>query len=326
MTGCAGLIGSHFSRHLLESGWDVVGVDDLSGGYRSSLPRHHRFRFQRQDLTKFAEFKRFGLACKPDVIYHFAAFAAEGLSPFIRIYNYQRNLIATSAVINLALELNSKVVFTSSMAVYGAQKPPFSEDMLPAPIDPYGIAKFAGELDLQAASVQHGLKFSIVRPHNVIGTHQNIWDRYRNVAGIFIRRGLSGDPLLVFGDGEQSRAFSDVKFFMAPLLKLAATGDGEIYNLGSDSPVKIIRLAQIVQSQLRILGYQTSIRFVEGRHEVSDAYCSHEKAKKLLSFEDSTDLEKIIFEMARWAVDQPSRKVRRVKYELTKGIYSYWKD
>ena len=214
VTGCAGLLGSNYSRHLIKNGHEVIGLDNLSGGYKAFVPKEENFTFVKLNLERRKKVAELFEEHKPKVLFHFAAYAAEGLSPFIRNFNYRNNLICSANLINPCIEHNTKMVFTSSMAVYGSQETPFTEDKRPQPIDPYGIAKYAVESDLAVAHKHLGLRYNIVRPHNVLGKYQNIWDRYRNVIGIFIRKTLNGIPILVYGDGEQTRAFSDIKYYM----------------------------------------------------------------------------------------------------------------
>ena len=141
---------------------------------------------------------------KPDYVFHMAAYAAEGLSPFIRKYNYTNNLLATAEIVNNCIKYNTKrLVFTSTLAVYGNGKVPFDESALLMPIDPYGVAKYGCEMDIQIAGEQHGLDWCIIRPHNVYGIKQNIWDKYRNLLGIWMYQNLNDQPLTIFGDGEQ---------------------------------------------------------------------------------------------------------------------------
>lgn len=319
ITGVAGLIGSHLSRYLLDKGYEVYGIDDLSGGYIEFIDIM-RTRFYPESINDSERLDYLFDRVKPDVVYHLAAYAAEGLSPFIRNFNYTNNLLGSVNIINNCIKHNAKLVFTSSMAVYGAGEVPFKESQIPAPEDPYGIAKYAVEMDIKQAHEQFGLRYSIVRPHNVIGIYQNIWDKYRNVIGIWIRQALTGGAISVFGDGEQKRAFSDIKFCLEPLEKLINEGDGEVFNLGADKEYKIKDVAYMVQD---LTG--ASIVYLEERHEVKNAYCNHDKAKELLNFKDETNLEETIKEMYEWAKDQPDRPVKVMKYELDKGMYTYWK-
>ena len=326
VTGCAGLLGSNYSRHLLKNGHQVIGIDDLSGGYKAFIPKDDNFTFKKFNLEKRKKVVELFEEHNPDVLLHFAAYAAEGLSPFIRNYNYRNNLICSANLINECINHDTKVIFTSSMAVYGEQEPPFTEDKKPQPIDPYGIAKYAVECDLKLAHEQFGLRYNIVRPHNVLGIYQNIWDRYRNVIGIFIRKTLNGQPILVYGDGEQTRAFSDIRYYMEPFDRLLTDHDGEIFNIGADKYFSLNQVAETVQSIGKKYGYEVPIEHGEPRHEVKHAYCDHTKAKTILEFKDETRLEELIESMFVWAMKQPKRKVKDMEYEVTEGIYDYWKN
>lgn len=326
ITGCAGLLGSHLSRHLLSLGYKVIGIDNLFGGYRDFLPSHEHFRFFELDITDYNKVKVIFDEYKPKACYHFAAYAAEGLSPFIRQFNYSNNVLASMSIVNSCIESDCKLIFTSSMAVYGDSIPPFNEEMKQNPIDPYGIAKYTVEQDIILANKQFGLKYNIVRPHNVLGIYQNIWDRYRNVIGIFIRRIINNQSLFIYGDGEQTRAFSDIKYYMEPFTKLIDGFDGEIFNIGADQEWKIKDVANIVLDTYHDLtGKFGTIEHKEPRHEVKHAFCDHTKAKNLLEFKDDTNIRILISEMMQWAFNQPERIVKNIKYEITKDIYEYWK-
>ena len=325
ITGVAGLLGSHFSRHLLDAGHEVVGVDDLSGGYREHLDP--RLKFHEVDISRSNLVDDVFTREAPDYVYHFAAYAAVGLSPFIRSFNYTNNVVASSNVINACVNHGvKKIVFTSSMDVYGgAHEPPYTEDLIPMPEDPYGIAKYAVEMDLEHASRLFGLRYSVVRPHNVFGIYQNIWDKYRNVLGIWIRQTLSGQPITVFGDGSQVRSFSDVKFYMEPFRKLMELGDGETYNMGADGHTSIIDAARRFVSVAATLGHSAEVVHLEPRDEVQVAYCDHAKAKRDLGFEDGTDFDDLVRKMFVWASEQPQRPVKLMTYEIQKNMYDFWK-
>ena len=326
VTGCAGLLGANYTRHLLNNGHEVIGIDDLSGGYKAFIAKGEKFKFIKLNLEKRKKLVELFEEHKPEILLHFAAYAAEGLSPFIRNFNYRNNLICSANLINECINHNTKFIFTSSMAVYGEQEPPFTEDKRPQPVDPYGIAKYAVECDLKLAHEQFGLRYNIVRPHNVLGIYQNIWDRYRNVIGIFIRKTLNRQPILVYGDGEQTRAFSDIKYYMQPFDKLLTDCDNETFNIGADKYFTLNEVAKTVQEIGKKYGYEVPIEYGEPRHEVKHAYCNHDKAKNLLKFEDDTKLEELIESIFVWAMKQPNRKVKTMEYEVTKDIYDYWKN
>ena len=235
ITGVAGLIGSRLADWITANHpeHEIIGIDDLSGGYKNNINSYVKFY---EIDCKDKGIKDIFETHKPDYVYHFAAYAAEGLSPFIRTYNYQNNLEATANIVNECIKHDVKrLVFTSTMAVYGHGNPPFDESHTPAPIDPYGIAKYACEMDIKVAGEQHGLDWCIIRPHNVYGNKQNIWDKYRNVLGIWMNQHMNDLPMSIFGDGEQKRAFSFIDDCLEPLWKAAVDkrASKEIINLGS---------------------------------------------------------------------------------------------
>ncbi len=324
ITWVAWLIGANFSRYLLDKWYEVIGIDNFFWGYKDFVdPRVKLYEIDLVDSKKVEEvFKQEQI----DYVYHFAAYAAEGLSPFIRNFNYTNNVLCSINIINNCINYNiKKLIFTSSMATYWFGKPPFTEDQLPTPIDPYGIAKFTVEQDIKQAHDQFWLKYTIVRPHNIIWIYQNIWDKYRNVIWIRIRQTIRWEKLSIFGDWTQKRAFSDIHYYMEIFYKLMKEWDEEIFNIWADKEYRIIDVANMVKSIGESRWYKTEIIHYEARHEVKDAYSDHTKAKKILSFEDNTDIEKLITEMFDWALKQPDRETKMMDYEIEKNIYSYWK-
>lgn len=328
VTGVAGLLGSHFSTYLLDKKYNVIGIDNLSGGYINFVDKRliENKKFYKIDLNDTKSLEKIFKKNDIDYVYHFAAYAAEGLSPFIRNFNYTNNLLCSVNVINNCIKYNiKKIIFTSSMAVYGKGKPPFKENQTPQPEDPYGIAKYAVEMDLKQAYKHFNLRYSIIRPHNVIGVNQNIWDKYRNVIGIWIRESIAHKPINIYGDGKQKRAFSDIKYYLKPFELLMYNFDGEIFNIGADQDFELNDIAKIVQKTANKLGYYPEIKYLETRKEVKNAYCNHDKAKKVLKFKDNTNIEKTTEDMFKWAMKIDKKEVKKIKYEIEKNIYSYWK-
>ena len=324
ITGVAGLLGNNLSRHFIKNGHKVIGIDDFSGGYKDLV--HPQVQLYERNLVDDKAVSYIFATERPDYVFHFAAYAAVGLSPFIRKHNYLNNVVASANIINACINYDvKKIIFASSMDVYGTQAPPFVESQKPMPEDPYGIAKYAVEQDLAAAGRFFGLRYSIVRPHNVFGVYQNIWDKYRNVIGIWIRQTLSGQPITIYGEGKQIRSFSDVDFYMEPFSKLTEMCDGEIFNIGADSYVTISEAASRFQSVAKHNGLDTSVVHLEPRDEVLTAYCDHSKAKKFLNFNDDTQFENLINKMIVWAKQQPMRPVKLMDYEVEKKMYSFWK-
>jgi UDP-glucose 4-epimerase len=325
ITGVAGLLGSRLADWLVENveGVQVCGIDDLSGGYKENVnPKVH---FWQMNLTEHPIENCFDYF-KPDYVFHFAAYAAEGLSPFIREYNYVNNLQATAAIVNQCIKHDVKrLVFTSTLAVYGhGYGGIFDENQVPKPIDPYGVAKYGCEMDIQIAGEQHGLDWCIIRPHNVYGIKQNIWDKYRNVLGIWMYQHLNGEPMTIFGDGDQTRAFSFIDDSLEPLWNAAIKPEAskEIINLGGIEEISIKDASKILQE---VVGGGEVIH-LEGRHEVKHSIPTFEKSVDILGFKHETNLKEGLTKMWKWAQKQPMRE-RFVwsEYELDKGIYSFWK-
>ena len=209
VTGGAGFMGSHVADHLLAKGHNVVVLDDLSGGFRENVPAGATF--VEGSITDHELIDRLFDRHSFDYVYHLAAYAAEGLSHFIKRFNYNNNLIGSVNLVNASINHEVKCfVFTSSIAVYGAGQSPMSEEMIPVPEDSYGISKLAVEQELRVSHEMFGLDYVIFRPHNVYGERQNIGDRYRNVVGIFMNQLLRGEPMTIFGDGMQQRAFTHI--------------------------------------------------------------------------------------------------------------------
>jgi UDP-glucose 4-epimerase len=326
ITGVAGLLGSRLSDWILENHpeYKIIGIDDLSGGYAENI--NPKVKFIESNLINQVTLGQVFVKHKPDYVFHFAAYAAEGLSPFIRNYNYQNNLVATSNIINECIKHDIKrLVFTSTLAVYGhGYGGIFDESQIPNPIDPYGVAKYACEMDIRIAGEQHGLDWCIIRPHNVYGVKQNIWDKYRNVLGIWMFQHLNDQSMTIFGDGEQTRAFSYIDDSLEPLWNAAVKKEAskQIINLGGVEEYSIKNACEILQE---VIG-GGSIGYKEARHEVRHSIPTHQKSIDLLGFSHKTNLKEGLTSMWEWAKQQPKRE-RFVwpSYELEKGIYSFWK-
>jgi UDP-glucose 4-epimerase len=325
ITGVAGLLGSRLADYIIENHPDVhvVGMDDLSGGYKENV--HPSVEFWQMNLVTHPIENCFEVH-KFDYVYHFAAYAAEGLSPFIRQYNYENNLVATARIINQCIKNDVKrLIFTSTMAVYGhGNGDIFDESQVPCPVDPYGIAKYACEMDIKVAGEQHGLDWCIIRPHNVYGIKQNIWDKYRNVLGIWMYQYMNNEPMTIFGDGEQKRAFSFIDDCLEPMWKASQQENcsKEIINLGGTKHYTINEANNILKEVIK----DGETVYKEQRHEVKVAVPTWQKSVELLDYKDKTSLYDGLSQMWEWAQKQPNReRFMWDKYELDKGIYSFWK-
>jgi UDP-glucose 4-epimerase len=325
VTGGAGFIGAHVTNELVQMGHKVVVLDDLSGGFEDNV--NENAIFVEGSITDVALVEQLFEEHQFDYVYHLAAYAAEGLSHFIRRFNYNNNLIGSINLINESVKHKVKCfVFTSSIAVYGAAKPPMHEDTYPHPEDPYGIAKFAVEQDLKTALDMFGLNSVIFRPHNVYGEYQNIGDRYRNVVGIFMNQLMKGENLTVFGDGLQTRAFSyigDVAPYIANCVNIPEAYN-EVFNIGADKEYTVKELAETTMQAMGITG---ELRHLEARNEVVHAYADHSKAIKVFNIETATSLVDGLKKMADWAKTAGTRKSGKFdNIEINENLPPIWAE
>lgn len=292
-------MGSHVVDELLKKGAEVVVLDDLSGGFEDNV--NPRAQFVEGSVADDQLVKRLFSEHRFDYVFHLAAYAAEGLSHFIRAFNYRNNLLGSVHLINASILGGvTCFIFTSSIAVYGSNQLPMTEDLEPKPEDPYGISKYAVELDLRAAHEMFGLNYLIFRPHNVYGERQNTGDKYRNVIGIFMNQVLQGKPMTIFGDGAQTRAFSHISD-VAPVMVEAALQSkcyNEVFNVGSDDYCSVNDLARTVADAF---GVQLNVTHLPARLEVKNAFASHAKIREKLGLHDQTGLAEGIRRMAAWA-------------------------
>lgn len=327
ITGVAGLLGSRMADWILENHpeYEVVGIDNLFGGYIENVDK--KVVFYKRELSSDS-IKDIFNKHNFEYVFHFAAYAAEGLSPFMRMFNDRNNMLSTDNIINECIMHDVKrLIYTSSMSVYGRgvrDGERFDERDTPAPIDPYAVSKYACEMNIKIAGEQHGLDWCIIRPHNVVGRKQNIWDKYRNVLGIWMYQTLNNLPMLIYGDGKQTRAFSAIDDCLLPFWKAAVSPEAskEIINVGGIQPYSI-NDAAIMLSQ--ITGYD-KIEHREARHEVKHAVPTFQKSIDMLGFKQETSLKDCLIDMWEWAKVQPMRQQYKWdNYEIIKGIYSYWK-
>ena len=323
VTGGAGFLGSHVAEHLLRQGHTVVVLDDLSGGFVDNVPRAAEFVHGSIVDRQLVEqvFRRYSF----DYVFHLAAYAAEGLSHFIKGFNYTNNLIGSVVLINAAVNHNVKrFVFTSSIAVYGAGQVPMTEQMRPLPEDSYGIAKYAVEQELEVSHAMFGLDYTIFRPHNVYGPNQNIGDRYRNVVGIFMNQLLRGEAMTIFGDGSQMRAFTHIND-VAPIIAESATVPGarnQVFNVGADTPFTLNHLAEDIAGELNC---DVRVRHLEAREEVKIAFSDHSKARQVFGERPKTTLEEGIREMAQWVRSYGPRESSIFSdIEIRKNLPASW--
>jgi UDP-glucose 4-epimerase len=300
-------------------------LDDLSGGYQANVPEGVAFVAGSVTDPEFVD----GLFRTHEFsyVFHLGAYAAEGLSHFIRRFNYTNNVLGSVNVLNAAVRAESvqRFVFTSSIAVYGPAQAPMSEDIVPEPEDPYGIAKYAVELDLAAAHRMFGLDYTIFRPHNVYGELQNLADPYRNVIGIFMNQIMSGRPMSVFGDGLQTRAFTHIDD-VAPVIARSidvSESVNEVFNVGADTPYSVLDLAHAVARAFDVA--EPEIDFMPARKEVVHAFSDHAKLHRVFGRESTVPLEDGLRRMVEWARETGVREpVRFESVEVLRNLPPSW--
>jgi UDP-glucose 4-epimerase len=325
VTGGAGFIGAHVAQELLDRSEEVVVLDDLSGGFRDNVPQSAEF--VEGSVTDVELVNRLFEEHKFDHVYHLAAYAAEGLSHFIKHFNYQNNLIGSVNLINASVNNQVKCfVFTSSIAVYGTGQLPMTEEMTPEPEDSYGIAKYAVEQELKVSHEMFGLDYIIFRPHNVYGEFQNVGDKYRNVIGIFMNQIMQGKPLTIFGDGEQTRAFSYIKEISGTIANSPWNKEayGEAFNIGADTPYSVNDLATEV---CRVFGVEPQLNHLDARNEVVHAISSHDKCQKFFPDAPKFTLREGLERMAAWAKEHGPRESQIFSgIEIEKNLPPSWRS
>ena len=327
ITGAAGFIGAHLVREILATTeLSIVALDDLSGGFKDYIPEDTRVTFVEGSIVDNKLIDSLFEEHKFEHVYHLAAYAAEGLSHFIRRFNYTNNLIGSVNLINAAVRHETKCfVFTSSIAVYGEGQVPMTEEMVPQPEDPYGVAKYAVEMDLRSAHEMFGLNYCVFRPHNVYGEFQNIGDRYRNVVGIFMNQILQDQPLTVFGDGTQKRAFSYVGDIVSQIATSAWTpaAQNQVFNVGADHAYTVNELTHAVAKAMGVSNPEIS--YLDARNEVHTAYSDHSKSQQVFGVGQQTSLDDGLARMAAW-VEQVGARTSPVfgNIEVSKNLPPSW--
>jgi UDP-glucose 4-epimerase len=311
ISGVAGFLGSHLADAFLADGHEVIGNDNMIGGYLDNVPEG--VQFHQFDCNDFDKLKQ--LLKGVDIVYHCAATAYEGLSVFSPHLITQNIVGSSTAMISAALASNvRRFVMCSSMARYGTNQVPFTEDMVPRPQDPYGIGKYTSELMLQNLAETHGMEWVVAVPHNIVGPRQKYDDPYRNVASIFINLMLQGRQPYIYGNGNQRRCFSFVSDDIDPLKKMAfdPACNREIINIGPDD--EFVTITELAETVAKLLQFELTVTYTKERpQEVELANCSADKARRLLGYEPKIRLEEGLEQMIDWI---SHRGVRPFKYHL----------
>jgi len=333
ITGAAGFMGSHLVDFLTKNKeHEVFAVDDLSGGYIDNVSP--KAKFTKIDLRDRARVEQYIEKVKPELLYYLAADASEGRSQFTPINSTERNYLAYMYTLVSAIKHGlKKVVLTSSMSVYGAQKPPFSEDMPKKPEDIYGIAKGAMEDATEVLAKVHGFEYVIIRPHNVYGQKQNLADPYRNVIAIFINCLLNNKRFYIYGDGNQKRAFTYIDDFTPYFAKSGFNNrcNGEVINIGPKEEHTINELADIVLKVFfpdgNVPKHLKPQYFPLRPQEIMEAYCTNAKSARLLNYRTTVTLAEGVKRMTSWAKEKGPQKFKYLKNGvelMTKDLPQTW--
>ena len=315
ITGAAGFLGSHLSQKLSEQDHNIIGVDNMIGGYEDNVQKNIKFfNLDCCDLKQMQNVMK-----NIDVVYHCAATAHEGLSVFSPYEITKNNFMSSVSVFSAAVANKVKrIIFCSSMARYGSQQTPFTEDMTPKPVDPYGISKVAAEDVLINLCELNNIDWVIAVPHNIIGPRQKYDDPFRNVVSIMINRMLQNKAPIIYGDGEQKRCFSYIDDCISCLMPMLDQKNlnKQIINIGPDEEfVTVNKIAEICSN---VTGNNLKPIYTKDRpREVKHATCSADKARKLLNYKTKTSLQNGILETFRYI---KKRGIRPFEYYINLEI------
>ena len=296
ITGVAGFLGSHLADRMIELGYEVVGVDNLVGGFMENV--NPKVKFYKEDCNNFEKMKEAMAGC--DVVFHAACTAHDGFSLFVPHFVTQNTFGITMSVLSAAVSTKvKKFIYCSSMARYGKQPNiPYTEDMECMPVTPYGVAKYAAEQVIEQICTLNNVNYTILVPHNIIGPRQNYTDPYRNVAAIMINRMLQNKQPIIYGDGNQKRSFSFINDCIYCIEKtiLQDNLNGEVINIGPDE--EFVTINELAEEIAKNLEFDLKPIYVKDRpYEVKLAKCSSDKARRLLGYETKTSFEQGIKEM-----------------------------
>jgi UDP-glucose 4-epimerase len=320
VTGVAGFLGSHIAEVLIKKGHKVVGIDNLIGGYIENIPQG--IDFHKVDLLDFQKIEP--IFKNIELVIHAACTAYEGLSVFSPHFVTQNTFGITTSVMSASCKASvRKVIYFSSMSRYGTQSViPFTEDLLPKPQDPYGIAKLASETLIRNMAETHGLEYSILVPHNIIGARQKYDDPYRNVASIMINRMLQNKQPIIYGDGEQKRCFSFIQDVISPFTLVCETNiaDGQVVNVGPDE--EFISINQLAANLASLLNFNLNPIYLPKRpQEVKNANCSADLARKLLQYQTKTSLNDGLVDLIDYIVSLGPRDFTyNIPLEITSDL------
>jgi len=306
VTGGAGFIGSHLVDRLLNEGFEVTIIDDLSTGNLENIAQHQdrdKFHFIKGDIRDLTLVKE--TMKDIDAVFHEAALASVTISVQNPILTNDVNVTGTMNLLKAASDLHVKrFIWASSAAIYGnTPSPKKREDMTPNPTSPYGVSKLAAENYVRLFHKVYGLETVSLRYFNVYGPRQrfDIQSAYGGAITIFTNRLLRNMSPVIYGDGEQTRDFvyieEVVKANMLALNNKKAAG--EAFNIGTGTPVSINQIAETLKEALnreKLKNIYTDPRPTDVRH----GYADIGKAKRILGYNPIFSIKEGINELVNW--------------------------
>ncbi|MCS6836669.1 MAG: NAD-dependent epimerase/dehydratase family protein [Anaerolineae bacterium] len=309
VTGGAGFIGSHLAERLLREGYTVRVVDNLVSGKRANLKALQALGgdLSIHEVSAADAEAMKPILCGAEVVFHQAALPSVPRSLNDPLETHLHGATATLTVLDVARRVGvRRVVYAASSSAYGEQEPdhPKHEDMKPAPISPYGVAKLVGEYYAQAFTASFGLETVCLRYFNVFGPRQDPTSLYAAVIPKFIQAMLRGEAPVIYGDGQQSRDFTYIDNVVHGNLLAADApqASGQVVNLATGGRINLLNLVDKLNA---LLGTNIYPQFAPPRAgDILHSQASIEKAGRLLGYEPLVSFDEGLARTLAWYREQ----------------------
>ena len=326
ITGVAGFLGSHVAKWALSSHYEVLGADNLSLSHKRNIPQGVQFyEYDILDLEKNKQYLK-----NIDIVFHSAAYPYDNFSLFSPLKAVQNTFSITASILSASISNRVKrFIYCSSMSRYGNNKSPFTEDMTPKALTPYAVAKTAGENLIKTMSQVHDFEYVICIPHNIFGPQQVYNDPYRNAVSMIANQMLNDKAPLIYGNGEQKRAFTPIQDLVPlfPKILFSAKAKNQTINIGPDE--EVISLNNLIKLLNETLGKNLKPVYKPFRQqEVKTAVCSAKKSRELLNYKKTISLKKALKELIDWIQQQgPTQFLYHQQPEIDKDYFPIsWKQ
>lgn len=297
VTGAAGFIGSNLVPELLKLGHSVLVLDNFSNSNRDSLPQSPDISIREGDVCNYQDVLE--AVQGVDIVFHMAAQVGNVLSMERPTADLKTNVVGTINLLQACQEHNIKqIVYSSSSAIFGeTQYVPVDESHPKDPMSPYGLSKYAAEKYCLILGAEYGLRIACLRYFNVYGALQ-YFNPYGNVLPIFAEKVLQGEPLTIYGDGEQTRDFIDVRDIVrANILAMDHQANG-VFNIGTGVATTV---NQLTKSVIGALDRDVKVDYAPSRSgEVLHSVANIEKANRDLEFYPSVSIDDGVRNYLSW--------------------------